>query len=367
MTATIDDVPNEVLVRIFDHLPCVVVLGHVAGVSRRWRAVSEDETAVGSCCREVVRSMRASTRSSVVGSVYYGGELYDSAAARGHLCCLRHLHGARVKHSTVRLHDITTIAAREGHLACLRFLHENGYRWTSKTTYAAIAHKRIDCLLYLIEHGCPGATQKCLALAQHAPLDCAECISVVEEDRSSPYSAAAHRGHVRCVRALHLAGYPWTESACNAAAEGGHLECLEYMVENGCPMDDYVCAGAAWKGSIPCLEYAHAKGCPWNAYTCKNAAESGNLDVLRHLHERGCPWDETTTTFAASNGRIACLRYAVANGCPVDKRRCWEQIAWKDRYGYTGARCRRRECHDRQMCTCSAERAECRNYIESLP
>ncbi len=79
-------------------------------------------------------------------------------------------------------------------------------------------------------------------------------------------------------------------------------------------------AEASKKGHLNCLKKLHLEGCKWHKSTIFNAAFYGRLECLKYTHENGYYWDDWTMCNAAKNGSLECLFYCLENDCPVTNK-----------------------------------------------
>ncbi|KXZ45296.1 hypothetical protein GPECTOR_56g392 [Gonium pectorale] len=114
-------------------------------------------------------------------------------------------------------------------------------------------------------------------------------------DTSLPdvWCAAAGKGHLHVLQALHAAGRcVGAQYAANYAARSGHLHVLAWLVETpglGPPLDEELFRAAAESGSVELLAWLRERGCPWDERSFAAAARSGCEAALEWLAERGCP------------------------------------------------------------------------------
>ena len=104
-------------------------------------------------------------------------------------------------------------AAANGHLDCLKYLHEDVKApWDCETAYWAARNGHLHILEYLVER---------------------------EYDEFDEYACAyaAANGHLDCLKYLHeVAKAPWDEATVRSAHENNHPECLQYLLDNDCPL-----------------------------------------------------------------------------------------------------------------------------------
>jgi hypothetical protein len=130
---------------------------------------------------------------------------------------------------------------------------------------------------------------------------------------------ATESGHLDCVSFLFSINARRGKWITSSAARAGHLACLVFLVEAGCPVHIGTPEAAAANGHIDCLHYLHARGCPWGEWTVIRSAASGHLDCLRFAVERGCPVAHYAFVLAVERGKRACLEYLLERGFRPDK------------------------------------------------
>lgn len=243
---------------------------------------------------------------------------------------------------TRQIFNVCHTAAAKGHLNCLRWAHENGC--TIGNSYSAAKNGHLDCLRYCIENTNIRDLLTTAYAAENGHLD---CLRFAFENGCRlnllTMAWAAANGHLDCMKFTHENGYRLNSDNdvfCQLnttlptvhAAKNGHLNCLQYAHEVcGFPLEDNVCnsiQSAASNGYLDCLRYAHEKGCGWGKTTTLVAAYNGHLDCLRFAHENGCLWHEDTIddTICIENykdgkrwdEKLDCIRYAIENGCSFD-------------------------------------------------
>ncbi|KXZ45319.1 hypothetical protein GPECTOR_56g416 [Gonium pectorale] len=107
------------------------------------------------------------------------------------------------------------------------------------------------------------------------------------------WRAAAAKGHLHVLQALHTAGRRGgAQYAAHSAAINGHLHVVAWLVEMpglGVVRDDDLFKAAAVSGSVELLAWLRECGCPWNSGAFTPVAMSGCEVALEWLAERGCP------------------------------------------------------------------------------
>ncbi|KXZ51821.1 hypothetical protein GPECTOR_11g261 [Gonium pectorale] len=141
-----------------------------------------------------------------------------------------------------------------------------------------------------------------------------------DSDFSLDAEAAAWRGHLHVLKALHSSGHEFeVRIPIHAAARSGHLHVVAWLVEElGAPLDEELFAAAAESGSVELLIWLRERGCPWGESVFTAAAKSGCIAAAEWLAERGCPMEATGTHFlrAAEASDFAMLECLRRLGCP---------------------------------------------------
>ncbi|KXZ45305.1 hypothetical protein GPECTOR_56g401 [Gonium pectorale] len=132
--------------------------------------------------------------------------------------------------------------------------------------------------------------------------------------------AAAEKGHLHVLQALHAAGRSvGARGAAYDAARNGHLHVLAWLVETpglGVVLDEELFRAAAAWGSVELLAWLRERGCRWGGRAFSAAAESGCKAALEWLAERGCPMDYSAFALAVRVDDIAMLECLQRLGCP---------------------------------------------------
>ncbi|KXZ45295.1 hypothetical protein GPECTOR_56g391 [Gonium pectorale] len=122
------------------------------------------------------------------------------------------------------------------------------------------------------------------------------------EDLARVWCAAAEKGHLHVLQALHTAGRRvGARNAAYAAARNGHLHVLAWLVETpdlGLQLAEELFEGAGQSGSVERLAWLRERGCPWDGRSFTAAARSGCEAALEWLAERGCPMPDDGCSFA---------------------------------------------------------------------
>ncbi|KXZ47034.1 hypothetical protein GPECTOR_38g271 [Gonium pectorale] len=128
--------------------------------------------------------------------------------------------------------------------------------------------------------------------------------------------AAAERGDLDALQALHDAGYrPTWGPTGRAALRGGRVEVLEWLAAvlgepTAQQLDVKLLVEAAGAGCVEGLAWLRARSCPWDVAVMRAAANAGSEEALEWLVERGCPMpvDGGPYTAAGENRDLATLR-----------------------------------------------------------
>ncbi|BCU03220.1 ankyrin repeat domain containing protein [Pandoravirus japonicus] len=312
--------PDEMVARIFSHIPCVDLAARVRLVSRRCMTIADDVAALGrgaSC----LGSSPPDNRDRMI----------DRAAAAGHVACLQRAVGR----GEVALARTFRAAAAGGHLVALAHLARVPTRlpalfalphgaptWDEASCSAAAAHGHLDCLVFLRGRGCPwdawtiaaaecGGHEACAAYARaHG----------CPEDHPDEHQGAGcwHRDTVRCIHEHRLCGADWHSGRHNWEYHAPHPEGILYVHQHGLHPDDEIVEMALCARHLPLVVYMRACGVRLDAKMCTLAAHLGQADSLAYLHESGCPWDAATMAAGVGSGDMAVFAYLRDNGCPAD-------------------------------------------------
>ncbi|KXZ41360.1 hypothetical protein GPECTOR_522g508 [Gonium pectorale] len=167
----------------------------------------------------------------------------------------------------------------------------------------------------LVAAAAAGNKAAVLYLAEGLPAD---------EDFGDVWSAAAAKGHLPVLQALHAAGrLGHVRDTARAAARYGHLHVLRWLVEealglDAVPLDEELFAAAAASGSVELMAWLRERGCPWDARAFTAGAASGCVAALEWLAERGCPMpdDESPIVDAVKAEDFVVLECLQRLGCP---------------------------------------------------
>lgn len=349
-SVSIDNLPDEILVSIFDCLPCLTRCGNVAAVCQRWRAVALDSTAGARplCASSITNNPCLSAASMLhadcvdealrLGWSWHGTECeyptragrvdlmdrfrargcpFDArhvavvAARAGRLHVLRHLCDQGLLAPPPRGTELISAAAAGGHIACIEFARGIGFLWDENACTWAARNGHLACLRYLYESGCPWDERASEAAAGYDP-------------GQNPYSPS--KGHIDCLRYLHEHGCPWAEGTCEIAAQRGAVACLVYALDHDCPRDESdLGVAAVYSSEVAILDALQDRGHRWDACATATAAEYGRWDLIEILRAYGCPWDDRVCTDLASMGDLDLLQRARADGCPWEPEACMRE------------------------------------------
>ncbi|AVK77385.1 Ankyrin repeat domain containing protein [Pandoravirus macleodensis] len=356
-----DDLPNEILVLIFDGLPCPVLWHTARAVCRRWAAVVNDRTlALGRDERCFDRDSTLARQSrwceaaagvahahcmkyALLVGVPWDKETCAAAAGGGHLDFLATIHFMGCPWGP----SLYARAAATGHMDCIEYARRHGCRWDETACRAAADAGRDDMLDYLIANGCPFDEDAASAAAGAGHLACLArlCAAGVALD-ADVYGEAVRSGSVSCLQCLEAhycprdpaamlvaagtgdtaviayldsVGFVWDSPCSVRAVAGGHIDALTYAHERmGATLQDHLCRIAAARGQSDVLRWLFEHGCMPSEDTCRAAADGGHLNALVFLHERGCLRDATGSalTAATARGHMECANYLRARSRP---------------------------------------------------
>lgn len=266
VTTTIDDVPNEILAHILDHVGCIEATAVLSLVDSRRHALVSSARATGRwACADaqcVARDHGAPQRVQA---------MKVAAAGAGHVRCIEYL-GVDTSCSARKLADA---AAANGRLNVLCWLDDRRCAWKSERVVVCVAsHGHHDCLDYALAKRCPVTTKAVEAAAANGHVELMRRLTAPENSRAkcvdrsdrAVASAAARAGHLDCLVWAHTHGWAWSWQTTTAAAKGGHLDCLVYAHKNGCSLSARTAWAAAKRGHLDCLVYAIDNGCMYDLY-----------------------------------------------------------------------------------------------------
>ncbi|AGO83501.1 Ankyrin repeat domain containing protein [Pandoravirus salinus] len=353
--ATADDLPDELLVQIMGHLPCMVRrYGSVAVVSHRWRTVALDETAYArtACCHgrdmadpyasavelfhvdciEYALDLRhaqtadacskaaahgrldLAARFSERGAMCNSLDMAVAAAAGGHLDVLKTLCETSVPKGDTQ---VCTAAAAGGHLPCLKYAHEAWFAWDAMTSAHAAARGHIECLVYLCQHGCPRDDE-----ATTAALDPSQF--GVRQTESDAGARDNLDRRLECLRYLVLNGCPWDDDRAFDQAAAAGSKWLALALDLGCPfdIDDNVGYDVISSGDIESVALLAARGYEWGWDEMVDAVQYGDPEMIDALLAAGAPWDAGMATMLASHGNPDLMQWVIDRGLAWDVEKC---------------------------------------------
>ncbi|AVK76632.1 Ankyrin repeat domain containing protein [Pandoravirus neocaledonia] len=245
-----NDLPDELLVSIFSFLPCVVAGKAPRAVDKRWRRILDDT--------------HPSKRPPCVSGV----DLRNTS-----MWC--------------------KTAAAAGHLSCLRHAHEAGHIWGRATCAAAAANGHKDCLVYARENGCNWDRRTCIEAAKNGHLDCLDYAlrrqPPWDKTNAAMCTAAAAGGHISVLEYLRDLGHLWDRRTFVAAVAQSHVDILAFLWSHGCPSAPRAKTIAASRGHVACLRFLHDK----EGYrdedrdAMAHAIAAGHGDCVTFLRENG--------------------------------------------------------------------------------
>ncbi|AVK76630.1 Ankyrin repeat domain containing protein [Pandoravirus neocaledonia] len=363
-TATIANLPDEMLAVVFGWLSCVQVTAGPAQACHRLRAICLDPSIRGLCVFRVTAHAKLSPLCL--------WRALKCATIAGHLPCVRHLCRKAMREK-VALGGLIHRAAQYGHADILQWLMDMGYDACESTFVEAAERGHLSCLRRLYEHNstrkwAPGILHIAVANGH------AECADYIRRQNRADYVCrrspngrlvgtdvsslcatlingcatcfeAAQRGHTRCLVRLTEAGCPCDARALAVAVANGHTNCVDRILlfaDGPWSLDAPLCTGPATAAHLLCVEKVVAAGVRPGASTdlaavraghvecmrrfesanrgrdnwCTIAARRGDLAMLRYLYENGRPWSDVTLAAAIESARVECIAYVLANDCP---------------------------------------------------
>lgn len=266
----IGDLPDEILVHIMGHLPCMDRrYGGASSVSHQWRRIALDQkTRPRAAC----------------GRYFYEYDPFMSAVESFHVDCIEY----GLERGWVRTADACAEAIERGHFdLAMRFHRKYECAWeTSKMVVGAARSGRLDILKDL-------------------------CAARAKVDGTGICDAAAAGGHLPCLQYAHESGFDWGVGTTRAAAAGGHLNCLDYLFRSGCPWNEKAITAAIDGDTSVCGRYID-----------DNTAR--RMACLRYLVANGCAWPERGVTYTLVRAGSKWFTLALELGCPFDVEDCYD-------------------------------------------
>nr|UMO78246.1 F-box domain containing protein [Pandoravirus belohorizontensis] len=271
---TIGNLPDEVLVDVFDRLDCADLYAGAGAVSVRWKGIAADVMARA----EPVCARRA--RAADPAHVDYVGpyitNLVGDAAADWRL----YAHDPQCRY---RGHACLC-AARNDRIAVLDVLCRMlGHPWVPAVCVEAASRGRLGILAYAATH-------------KH-PYDQGAC------------EAAAAAAKQRVVLDWLWESHPPTRASADRAAESGDIALLRLLQARRCPRGESTMAAAARGGHVDVVQWLMRHRCPWDATAILAAARVGSVDVLRLLlaHYEGRIVAAHAIQAAVAGGDVVCV------------------------------------------------------------
>ncbi|ATE82299.1 Ankyrin repeat domain containing protein [Pandoravirus salinus] len=238
---TIDDLPDEVLLAIFDRLDCGDLYAGAGIVSVHWRNVAGDVIARA----EPVCARRA--RAADPGGVDYVGPFIASVIGQADADWRLYAHDAQCRwraHACIR-------AARQDRIAILDVLCRMlAHPWVPGACIEAASHGRLGVLAYAATHRRPYDRAACESAAaaakQHVVLDWLWDAQPPTRDSAD---RAAESGDIALLRLLQARRCSRGKSTMAAAARGGHVDVVRWLMRHRCPWDDTAILAAARAGN----------------------------------------------------------------------------------------------------------------------
>lgn len=245
---TIGDLPDEVLVDVFDRLDCADLYAGAGAVSVRWKGIASDVmTRAEPVC---ARRARAADPAHIDYVGPYITNIIGDAAADWRL----YAHDPQCRY---RGHACLC-AARNDRIAVLDVLCRMlGHPWVPAVCVEAASCGRLGILAYAATH-------------KH-PYDQGAC------------EAAAAAAKQRVVLDWLWESHPPTRASADRAAELGNIALLRLLQARRCPRGESTMAAAARGGHVDVVQWLMRRRCPWDATAILAAARSGSVDVLKLL------------------------------------------------------------------------------------
>ncbi|AVK77094.1 Ankyrin repeat domain containing protein [Pandoravirus macleodensis] len=350
--ATVGDLPEELLVRIMGHLPCMDRRhGGVVSVSRLWRRVALDPKAypryacgqgcydddpyasavelfhadcieyglqrgwlqTADACAEAVKRRHfdlAMRFHRQYGCAWEAPKMMVDAARAGRLDVLKELCEAKVDVGDVSVCDA---AASGGHLSCLQYAHDSGFDWDAMTAAAAAAGGHLDCLEYLYRSGCPWSEKATTA--------------AVKGGRFGPVCNNNTVGRMACLRYLIANGCEWKRSGITRTLVCAGSEWFTLALELGCPFDvedcyDIEMGFSVARGDVALVHLLKAHGYKWTRHDLVDILKADVVDMFDALLDAGAPWDDDMAVRLVHLQEPRLMQWMLDRGLAWDVQEC---------------------------------------------
>jgi hypothetical protein len=138
--------------------------------------------------------------------------------------------------------ETSAVAAEQGNLEMVKYCVANQCPFDEGACRSAAANGHLDCLKYLHEVAkAPWDWRTAFWAAKNGHLHILEYLVEREYDEFKEYAClvAVEYGHLDCLKFLHeTAKAPWDEWAVRYAHQYHHPECLQYLLDNDCPLPE---------------------------------------------------------------------------------------------------------------------------------
>ncbi|GLC34417.1 hypothetical protein PLESTB_000730800 [Pleodorina starrii] len=270
-----------------------------------------------SACESAVDGAAAASDTASRSSQPHPSQASNCDVGRDRLVWLRQQHGFPVGPW------VAVAAARAGDVGALRLVLDAGVDPSDgRAAYAAAERGHLDVLQALHAHGRDGA-------------DAGAGAALNAEELSE---AAARCGHLATLEWLvEAVDAPLSGRLFSAGAQSGSMEVMAWLRRRHCPADANTFAWCAWVGCTEQLEWLVANGCPmgYDGEAYLWAGYNGDYAVLDCLRRLGCPWAPDGSTFSRAvclagdeepghSGdmgwccSLEVLQWLLGQGCPVD-------------------------------------------------
>ncbi|PNH12964.1 hypothetical protein TSOC_000010 [Tetrabaena socialis] len=182
-------------------------------------------------------------------------------------------------------------------LAKAEWLEARGYSWTEEAcARAAGAPDALARLVWLRQRGCPVDSGAAVSAARQGDVGALRYLlgqrGCALRTLPAAMWAAAKRGQVAAMQALHDRGVRGNEDMLRLAASRGHTRAVAWLAKAlgvASALTPELFASAAESGSIGLLAWLRGKGCLWGADVLAVAAAEGSEEQLEWLAAQGCP------------------------------------------------------------------------------
>ena len=182
------------------------------------------------------------------------------------------------------------VAANAGHLRCLKILHEKGAVLSIGIMHSAMHSGNIDCVKYMHRFGgindiassvwhWPYMSTNNNCVPNNSSID---CIKYVLE-----YVIDSHEIAKRFADNADSVTITFGKYYLRTAAVCGSIQTLQLAKKYGCQLNNYygLCKAAAHNGHLECLKFLHQNGCQIDSAVLSAAAENNHMTCLKYVQD----------------------------------------------------------------------------------